>query len=55
MTPYNNSVYLRNCLFNKKLSNLSKGTDWIALYVHGDCLYNSLKCFDSFGVEHIPK
>ena len=29
----------------------SIGTLWIGLYVNGD---NTL-CFDSFGVEHIPK
>ena len=27
------------------------GTHWIALYV----LNNGVTCFDSFGVEHIPK
>ena len=27
------------------------GTHWIALYI----LNNKVTCFDSFGVEHIPK
>ena len=29
----------------------SIGTPWIALFVNG----NNMICFDSFGVEHIPK
>ena len=29
----------------------SKGTQWRALYVNA----NNIVCFDSFGVEHIPK
>ena len=31
--------------------NLDNGTHWVTLYVHN----NNVTCFDSFGVEHIPK
>ena len=42
----NSGAYLIN-LDEYKL----KGTHWIALDVNGD----NAACFDSFGVEHIPK
>ena len=57
--PKFNGVYLRINLPKIKhgayVINLDKyksiGTHWIALYVNGD----SVKYFDSFGVEYIPK
>ena len=54
-----NDVYSRNSLPKIKngayVINLDEyksiGTYWIALYVNG----NNVTCFDSFGLEHIPK
>ena len=54
-----NSVYSRNNLPKIKDATYvisidefkSIGTDWIALYVNR----HNATCFDSFGVEHIPK
>ena len=54
-----NGVYLRNNLPKIKdgadVINLDEyksiGTHWIPFYVNGD----NVTCFDSFGVEHIPK
>ena len=57
--PKFNSVYSRNNLSKIKdgvyIINLdeykSVGTHWIVLYVND----NNVTCFESFGVEHIPK
>ena len=57
--PKFNGVYSRNSLPKVKdgayVINLdeykSTGAHWIALYVNG----SNVICFDSFGVEHIPK
>ena len=57
--PKFNGVYSRNSLPKVNdgayVINLdeykSTGTHWIALYVNG----SNVICFDSFGVEHIPK
>ena len=55
-----NDVYSKDNLPNKikdgaYVINLDEhsdvGTHWIALYVKN----NDITCFDSFGVEHIPK
>ena len=55
-----NVVYSRDTL-PKKIKNgayviildeyVDVGTHWIALYVSN----NEMICFDSFGVEHVPK
>ena len=57
--PKFNGFYSRSNLPNMKdgayVINLDEfksiGTHWIVLYVHN----NNVTCFDSFGVEHIPK
>ena len=58
--PRFNGVYSRDNLPNKikegaYVINLDEysdiGTHWIALYVNA----KTITCFDSFGVEHIPK
>ena len=57
--PRFNGVYLRDNLQKVKdgayIINLDEysdsGTHWVALYVQN----NDVTCFDSFGVEHIPK
>ena len=55
-----NGVYSRDNLLDKikdgaYVINLDEysdiGTYWVALYVNN----NDVTCFDSFGVEHIPK
>ena len=63
--PRFNSVYSRIILLKLKdrayVRNLHKyksiRTHWIALYVNGNngSAFNDASCFDSFGVEHIPK
>ena len=57
--PEFNGIHLRNNLPKIKdgtyVINLDEyesiGTHWITLSVNG----NTIICFDSFGVEHIPK
>ena len=58
--PRFNGVYSRDNLPNKikdgaYIINLDEysdiGSHWVALYVYND----DVTCFDSFGVEHIPK
>ena len=58
--PRFNGVYSRDYFFNKIkdgacVININEyfdiGTHWIALYVNA----KTVTCFDSFGVEHIPK
>ena len=57
--PKFNGIYSRNNLSKTKdgthIINLNEyesiGTRWIALYVND----NNVTCFDSFGIEHIPK
>ena len=57
--PRFNGVYSRDNLSKIKdgayIINLDEysdiGTHWVALYV----INNDISCFDSFGVEHIPR
>ena len=57
--PKFEGVYSRNILFKIKNGAYiinpdeyeSIGTNWIALYVNAE----NVRCFDSFGVEQIPK
>ena len=62
--PKFNGVYSRDNLQERSSTEIKDGayiinldeysnirTHWVALYVHN----NNVTCFDSFGVEHIPK
>ena len=57
--PKFNGIYSKNNVSKTKdgthIINLNEyesiGTHWIALYVND----NNVTCFDSFGIEHIPK